>query len=148
MRYLEDLHEGDVFELGEEVIGEQEILDFARRYDAQPFHTDPAKAAASIYGGLIASGWQTCAVFMGLLVRGLLHDVASMGAPGIDELKWLKPVRPGDVLRARLTVLEVRPSARDPRRGTIRCLGEMFNQKGETVMTLRWPAMIGRRPAP
>ena len=146
MRYLEDLREGEVIDLGEETVSEEEILSFARRYDAQPFHVDKAAAAKSIYGGLIASGWQTGSIFMGLLVRGLLHGVASMGAPGLDELKWLKPVRPGDTLRARLTILSKRPSAKDPRRGTISCGGEMFNQKDELVMTIRWPAMLSTRP--
>src|SRR5437870_9009940 len=110
MRYLEDFREGQVFELGKETIGEEEILQFARRFDAQPFHVDPEAARRSIYGGLIASGWHTASFFMGLLVRGLLHDVASMGAGGIDDMRWLKPVRPDDTLRGRLTVLGQRPS--------------------------------------
>jgi acyl dehydratase len=145
MRYLEDFHEGEVIELGEETITEEEILSFARRFDAQPFHVDAVRAASSMYGGLIASGWHTGSFFMSLLVRGLLHDVASLGAPGLDELKWLKPVRPGDRLQARLTILGTRPSSKDSRRGSITCLGEMFNQKGELVMTIRWPAMLASR---
>src|SRR6266850_2418882 len=112
MRHLEDFKEGQVFELGEETISEQEILDFARRFDAQPFHVDREAAKASIYGGLIASGWHTASFFMGLLVRALLHEVASLGASGIDELRWLKPVRPGDTLRARLSVVGTRPSTK------------------------------------
>ena len=146
MRYLEDFHEGDVFELGEETIREQEILDFARRFDAQPFHTDPEAARKSIYGGLIASGWHTASFFMGLLVRGLIHEVASMGSDGIDELRWLKPVRPGDALRARLTVLGVRNSTKHVDRGLLTCQGELFNQHGERVLLIRWSAMIARRP--
>ncbi|HUJ25256.1 MAG TPA: MaoC family dehydratase [Myxococcales bacterium] len=147
MRYLEDLREGQIIELGEETISEREIVEFARRFDAQPFHVDREAAQRSMYGGIIASGWHTGSLFMGLLVRGLLHDVASLGAPGLDELKWLKPVRPGDTLRARLTILGVRTSASKPDRGWITGLGELFNQEGELVMTIRWPAMIGRRPA-
>ena len=146
MRHLEDFKEGEVFELGEETIREQEILDFARRVDAQPFHVDREAAKASIYGGLIASGWHTASFFMGLLVRGLLHDVASLGASGIDELRWLKPVRPGDTLRARLSVVGARPSTKHADRGLITCVGEMFNQHGERVLLIRWSAMIGRRP--
>jgi acyl dehydratase len=146
MRHLEDFKEGQVFELGEDIIREQEILDFARRFDAQPFHVDPEAAKASIYGGLIASGWHTASFFMGLLVRGLLHDVASLGAGGIDELRWLKPVRPGDTLRARLSVVGTRPSTKHADRGLITCVGEMFNQHGERVLLIRWSAMIGRRP--
>jgi acyl dehydratase len=146
MRHLEDFKEGQVFELGEDIIREQEILDFARRFDAQPFHVDPEAAKASIYGGLIASGWHTASFFMGLLVRGLLHDVASLGAGGVDELRWLKPVRPGDTLRARLSVVGTRPSTKHADRGLITCVGEMFNQHGERVLLIRWSAMIGRRP--
>lgn len=144
MRYLEDFGEGQVFELGEATLSEQEIVDFARRFDAQPFHVDREAAQRSMYGGIIASGWHTGSLFMGLLVRGLLHDVASLGAPGLDEVKWLKPVRPGDTLRGRLTILGVRPSASKPDRGWITGLGELFNQKGEPVMTIRWPAMLSR----
>jgi len=146
MRHLEDFKEGQVFELGEDTILEQEILDFARRFDAQPFHVDREAAKASMYGGLIASGWHTASFFMGLLVRGLLHDVASLGASGIDELRWLKPVRPGDTLRARLSVVGTRPSTKHADRGLLTCVGEMFNQHGERVLLIRWSAMIGRRP--
>src|SRR5215467_8239191 len=131
MRYLEDFTEGQVIDLGEETIREQEILDFARRFDAQPFHVDPEAAKKSIYGGLIASGWHTGSFFMGLLVRGLIHDVASLGAGGIDELRWQKPVRPGDRLRAKLTVAGVRNSTRHADRGLVSLVGEMFNQHGE-----------------
>ncbi len=146
MRYLEDFSEGQVFELGEETVRKQDILEFARRFDAQPFHIDPEAAKRSIYGGLIASGWHTGSLFMGLLVRGLLHDVASLGASGLDELRWLKPVRPDDTLRARLTVLAVRPSTKHADRGVLTCQGEMFNQRGERVLFVHWPAMIARRP--
>ena len=146
MRYFEDFNPGDVFELGEVVMTEAEVLEFARRYDPQPFHIDPEAAARSMFGGLIASGWHTASSYMGLLVRGLLHDVASLGAGGLDELRWLKPVRPGDVLRARLTILSKKDSERHPERGMLVNLGEMFNQKGERVFFVRWPALIGRRP--
>jgi len=146
MRYLEDFSEGQVFELGEETVSEAEVLEFARRYDAQPFHVDAEAAKKSMYGGLIASGWHTASIFMGLLVRGLLYEVASLGAGGIDEMKWLKPVRPGDRLRARLTILGRRASTKHPGRGLLNCLGEMFNQDGERVLSIRWSAMIARRP--
>jgi len=146
MRYLEDFSEGQVFELGEETVSEAEVLEFARRYDAQPFHVDAEAAKKSMYGGLIASGWHTASIFMGLLVRGLLYEVASLGAGGIDEMKWLKPVRPGDRLRARLTILGRRPSTKHSDRGLLNCLGEMFNQDGERVLSIRWSAMIARRP--
>jgi acyl dehydratase len=146
MRYFEDLNAGDVFELGEVQLSEPEILEFARRFDPQPFHLDHEAAARSIFGGLVASGWHTGSAFMGLLVRGFLHDVASLGAGGLDELRWLKPVRPGDLLRGRYTVLSKRPSASRPDRGTVVGLGELFNQAGERVFFIRWPALIGTRP--
>ncbi|HWE23890.1 MAG TPA: MaoC family dehydratase [Myxococcales bacterium] len=145
MRYLEDLRPGDVFDLGEETIREEEILQFARRFDAQPFHVDQEAARKSIYGGLIASGWHSASFFMGLLVRGLLLDVASLGSPGIDELRWLKPVRPGDTLRGRLTIVSARPSESRPDRGIVMLLGELFNQSGDRVLSIRWPALIARR---
>jgi acyl dehydratase len=146
MRYFEDLNEGDVFELGEARMSEPEMLEFARRYDPQPFHVDADAAARSPYGGLIASGWHTASVYMGLLVRGLLHDVASLGAGGLEELRWAKPVRPGDVLTGRLTILSKRASDRNPARGTIVALGELLDAAGERVFFMRWPAMIARRP--
>jgi acyl dehydratase len=148
MRYWEDFSEGQIYELGEETIREKEILEFARRFDAQPFHVDPEAAKRSIYGGLIASGWHTCSLFMGLLVRNLIHDVASLGAGGVDELRWLKPVRPDDTLRARLIVLGTRPSTKHRDRGLITLLGELFNQRGDQVLLIRWSAMIARRSVP
>ena len=145
MRYLEDFKEGQVYELGEETIREEEILQFARRFDAQPFHVDAEAAKKSIYGGLIASGWHTASFFMALLVRGLLHDTASMGAGGIDELRWNKPVRPGDRLRGRLNILAAKPT-RHPGRGLVTCIGELLNQQDERVLYMRWSAMIATRP--
>jgi acyl dehydratase len=144
MRYFEDFTVGDSFELGSYTISEQGILDFAREFDPQPFHTDPEAARESIYGGLIASGWHTTAIFMRLFVGSLLGDTASLGASGIDELRWLKPVRPGDELSARLTVEEVRASTRHPERGTIRSRCEMHNQHQEVVMTLLGTNLISR----
>src|SRR5438132_5216213 len=145
MRYFEDFSEGQVFELGEQQITEEEILEFARRFDAQPSHVDREKAARSIYGGLIASGWHTGSIYMSLLVRGLLRDSASLGSGGIDELRCLKPVRPGDVLKARMTVTSVKPSSRHPDRGTVFTLGELFNQRGEKVMLVRSSGMFARK---
>jgi acyl dehydratase len=146
MRYFEDFAEGQVYELGEATISEAEILEFARKYDPQPFHVDPAAAKTSMYKGLIASGWQTGSLYMGLLVRGLLKDVASLGSAGIEELRWLKPVRPGDTLRGRLTVTSLKPSEKHPNRGTVFNLGELFNQHGERVFFVRSSGMFARRP--
>jgi acyl dehydratase len=147
MRYFEDFGEGQVFELGEQRVTESEILEFGRRFDPQPFHVDPEGARKTLFGGLIASGWHTGSIYMGLLVRGLLADTSSLGSAGIDEMRWLKPVRPGDTLRARMTVTAIKPSERHPGRGTVFTLGELFNQEGERVMFVRSSGMFARRPA-
>jgi acyl dehydratase len=146
MRYFEDFAEGQVYELGETTVTEEEILEFARKYDPQSFHIERAAAKKSMYGGLIASGWHTGSLFMGLMVRGLLLDTSSLGSAGIDEMRWLKPVRPGDRLRARLTITSTKPSSTRADRGTVFTLGEMFNQQGERVFFVRSSGMFARRP--
>ena len=147
MRYFEDFKLGDVIELGSRTISKESILAFAREFDPQPFHTDEEAAKRSIYGGLLASGWHTGSLLMRILNDGLLKDTASLGSPGVDELRWLKPVRPGDVLSARMTVLESIPSRSKPDRGLIRSLMELRNQHGEVVLTVRGLSLLGRRPA-
>ncbi|PYO20693.1 MAG: dehydratase [Candidatus Rokuibacteriota bacterium] len=147
MRYFEDFKPGDVIELGSRTISKESILAFAREFDPQPFHTDEEAAKRSIYGGLLASGWHTGSLLMRILNDGLLKDTASLGSPGVDELRWLKPVRPGDVLSARMTVLESIPSRSKPDRGLIRSLMELRNQHGEVVLTVRGLSLLGRRPA-
>jgi len=144
--YFEDFHVGQVIGLGSRTVGEAEIVAFATEYDPQYFHTDPAAAGRSIWGGLVASGWHTASMYMRLLVDGHLKQVESIASPGVDEIRWLKPVRPGDTLTARLTILEATPSKSGARRGTLKTLGEMFNHKGELVMTLRALSIIGARP--
>jgi acyl dehydratase len=144
--YFEDLQPGQVVELGEHTVSEEEIVAFARQYDPQPFHVDPEAAKESVFGGLIASGWHTGAMWMRLYVDSLLDGAASMGSPGIEELRWLAPVRPGDTLSGRLTVLEATPSERRPDRGTVRIRGEMINQDGVTVMSMTSRGHFGRRP--
>ncbi len=129
--YFEDLEPGQVVELGEHTVSEEEIVAFARQWDPQPFHLDPEAAKASVFGGLIASGWHTGAMWMRLYVDSLLDGAASMGSPGIEELRWLAPVRPGDTLSGRLTVLEATPSERHPGRG--RCVVEHRQTAGEGV---------------
>jgi acyl dehydratase len=145
-RYLEDFHPGQTIELGSCSVSREEMLEFARRYDPQPFHVDEEAAKQSIYGGLIASGWHTAAMFMRLLVDGIARNSASMGSPGIDEIRWLKPVRPGDTLTARVVILDVVPSRSKPDRGHVRGSYEVFNQKGEKVMTMIGRGIYGRRP--
>ena len=146
--YLDDLRPGDVIPLGTHTIGRDEIVEFARAYDPQPFHLDEAAAAESIYGGLIASGWQTVCVFMRLFADGLLNRAAAMGSPGIDELRWLKPVRPGDELHARVEVVRVRPSRSRPDRGIARLRCAVADGHGDDVLTFEANVLFGRRPEP
>ncbi|WP_236788987.1 MaoC family dehydratase [Amycolatopsis sp. GM8] len=134
-RYFEDYVQGSTHELGSTKVTEAEILEFATKYDPQPFHVDPVAAASSPFGGLIASGWHTAAMMMKLLARNYLSPVSSLASPGIDELRWLKPVRPGDELRVRVQVLEARPSQSKPDRGLVRSLIEGFNQDDDIVIS-------------
>lgn len=145
--HWEDFHADDEIDLGTYEVTREEILEFARRYDPQPFHTDEEAAKESIYGGLIASGWHTCAMMMRLLCDAVLVDAASLGSPGVESVRWLKPVRPGDTLRARMRVLETRASRSKPDRGIIRSRWEVSNQDGETVMTMEGMGMYRRREA-
>jgi acyl dehydratase len=144
--YFEDLRPGQVVELGSRTVTEEEIVAFGREWDPQPFHIDPEAAKDSVFGGLIASGWHTGAMWMRLYVDSLLDGAASMGSPGIEELRWLAPVRPGDTLRGRLTVLETTPSERHPGRGTVRIRGEMVNQDDVVVLSMTSRGHFGRRP--
>jgi acyl dehydratase len=144
MRYWEDFEVGEVTELGPVEVTEAEILEFARRYDPQPFHVDAEAAGESPFGGLIASGWHTTAVFMGMFVRGILLDSASLGSPGVEEIRWTAPVRPGDRLSARVTIVDSQPSATNPTRGTVITSNDVRNQDGVTVMTLRARGFFAR----
>jgi acyl dehydratase len=146
MRYWEDFHVGDVAELGPVSVTEDEIVEFATRFDPQPFHVDPQAARESPFGGLIASGWHTAAIYMGMFVRGVLEGTASLGSPGVEELRWLAPVRPGDTLRGRTTITDVQPSATTPGRGTIFGEHEVLNQDGVVVMRFKSRGFIARRP--
>jgi len=148
VRYWDDIKEGEVVELGSRTLDKERMVAFAREFDPQPFHTDEKAAEASIWGGLIASGWLTGSVLMRLFYDGFLKDTASMGSPGIDELRWLKPVRPGDTLSARLTVLETAASRSKPDRGIVHSLMEVLNQHGEIVMTTKGVNFFRRRPTP
>ncbi len=147
IRYFEDFHVGDTFDLGNIQVTEEEILAFARQFDPQPFHTDPERAKDSIFHGLVASGWHTASLFMRLLVDGLLQETISIGSPGVDEVRWRNPVRPGDQLRASLTVLECNSSRSRPNMGVVRSACTMLNQKDEVVLTLSGIHFFGRRPA-
>jgi acyl dehydratase len=143
--YWEDFVVGTVFELGPRSLSREEILQFARSYDPQSFHTDEAAAASSIYGGLIASGWHTCALVMRMLYDGMLSRAASLGSPGVDAVRWLKPVRPGDSVRLHFTVLEQRASKTKFDRGIVRAGWRVFNQDDELVMTMEGVNLYRRR---
>ena len=133
-RWFEDYVTGTVQELGSVVVDEEEVVAFARQFDPQPFHLDKERAEQSTFGGLAASGWHTACMTMRLIVDCYLSDVSSEGSPGIDELRWLRPVRPGDQLTVTATVLEARRSRSRPERGIVRSQVETRNQDGEVVM--------------
>ncbi len=135
-RYLEDYPPGAVHEYGYITVTEAEILEFAGTYDPQPIHTDPEFATAGPFGGLIASGWHTAGMMMRMFVDHCLSHVASLASPGIDELRWPAPVRPGDSLRLRATILEARRSRSKPDRGLVRTHAELINQDDVVVLEL------------
>lgn len=144
-RYFEDYIEGEIYRFGSIAVEAEEIVAFAKRFDPQVFHTDPEAAKQTPFGGLIASGWHTSALVTRLFVDHYLTNVASLASPGLDELRWLKPVRPGDLLSVRVTVLKAVPSKSKPDRGAVTSFVEAFNQGDETVMTFKVVNIIGRR---
>jgi len=146
MRYLDDFSPGQVFDLGTKTPTAEEIVEFAREFDPQPFHLDEAAGKKTHFGGLVASGWHTAGILMRLLVDAVLKDAASLGSPGVDEVRWLKPVRPGDVLRGRLECLAVEPSRSKPDRGIARFVYELANQSGECVFRMKGMGMFARKP--
>lgn len=146
MRYWDDFAVGQVYELGSVEITTEDIVDFAKQWDPQPFHLDDAAGRETPFDGIIASGWHTASAFMRLYVDNLLLHCKAEGGFGVDELRWLKPVRPGDVLTARATIEEVRASTTRPR-GTVRLRWEMFDQHGEPVIRMYGINLFGRRPA-
>ncbi len=143
--YLEDYRPGSVFTLDPVSVTEQEIIDFGSSYDPQPFHVDPEAAAGGPFGGVIASGWHTCALTMRALVAGYFSPLSSLGSPGIDEIRWSAPVRAGDVLSASVTVVENRVSSSKPDRGIIRSRIETSNQDGTVVLSMTAVNLIRAR---
>ena len=132
-RYFEDFRPGEVIEFGDYLVTEEEIVDFARRYDPQPFHVDRKAAAESIYGGLIASGWMTGSIMMRLLVDHFIAPASSMGSPGVDEVRWVRPVRPGDRLHVRVTIVDTKRSQSKPDRGIVQVQQEITTPRGDRV---------------
>jgi acyl dehydratase len=144
-RYFEDYVAGSIYEFGSVTVEEKEIIEFGIRYDPQVFHANPETARATQFGGLIASGWHTAGMAMRLLVDNYLPHGASLGSPGVDELRWHKPVRPGDVLSVRVTIVEARRSESKSDRGIIRSFVEVLNEKHEVVTSWRGMAVLLRR---
>lgn len=144
-RYFEDYATGLVVEFGDEAVTESSIVAFARRYDPQDFHVDPARAATGPFGGLVASGWQTAGLMTRMLTQHYLSPASSLGSPGIDELRWPAPVRPGDRLSVRLEILEARRSRSKPDRGLVISRIAVRNQAGADVMTLKLVNLIRAR---
>jgi acyl dehydratase len=134
LRYFDDYLPGATYDCGSVSVSEDEIISFARQFDPQPFHVDPGAAARGPFGGLIASGWHTAALVMRQLVEHYLSEEASLGSPGLDEMRWPDPVRPGDTLRVRASVVETRRSLSKPDRGIMKTAIEAVNQAGRTVM--------------
>jgi acyl dehydratase len=143
--YWEDLQAGSVRDLGTTSVSAEEIKDFAEQFDPQPFHLDEVAGRRSIFGNLCASGWHTCALAMKLTVENFLNESSSMGSPGLESLRWLKPVYPGDTLRLQHTILESRPLRTRADTGLVRSVWEMFNQNGEKVLQMEGYGMFRRR---
>jgi acyl dehydratase len=143
--YWEDLATGSVRELGSVTVSAEEIKDFAEQFDPQPFHVDELAGRRSIFGNLCASGWHTCALAMKLTVENFLNESSSMGSPGLENLRWLKPVYPGDTLTLKHSIVESRPLRKRRDTGLVRAVWEMFNQNGEKVMQMEGYGMFRRR---
>ena len=146
-RHWEDFTPGSVFESEPRQVTREEIVEFAAAYDPQPMHLDEEAARASMLGSLAASGWHSCCLLMRLLSDCLLGQSHFLGAPGIEEVRWLKPLRPGESIRARATVLEARPSRSRPQLGFVKFLFELVDSSGASVMTLTVNPMFARRAA-
>ena len=144
--YFEDFYPGQKIALGSRHVTEQEIVAFAAQFDPQPFHLDREAAAASHFGGVVASGWHTCSMMMRMVVDGLIGAAASMGSPGVDQVRWLLPVRAGDTLTVTYCTLQVKASASRPDRGVVWSRWEALNQHGELVCTIEGMGLFGRRP--
>lgn len=144
--YWEDFVPGETVELGRHTFNQEEMIEFARKFDPQPFHIDPVAAKDTFFGGLIASGWHTCSVGMRILCESYINRSVSLGSPGLDNIRWLKPVRPGDTITYRRVVLEARASKSRPDAGLVKSRTEAVNQRGELVLTMEGWGMFGRRP--
>ena len=147
MRYFDDVEVGDATEFGHYDVTREEVLEFARKYDPQPFHLSDEAAAKTHFGRLAASGWHTCAMTMAVIARHVVDDEqAGLGSPGVDELRWMKPVYPGDRLTVRGTIVDKTPSRSKPALGSFRTLNWITNQDGVDVMSFTSIVMMQRSP--
>jgi acyl dehydratase len=144
--YWEDFPVGKIREFGGITVTTEEIIDFATKFDPQPFHLSEEGGKASLFGGLCASGWHTCAITMRMMCDEFLLETASLGSPGLENIRWLKPVRPGDTLRVRSVVLEARPMESKPHIGLVKVRWETLNQNNEEVAQMEGYGMYRRRP--
>jgi len=144
--YFEDFVSGQVIELGQRHVTEEEILRFAKEFDPQSFHIDQEAAKDSIFGSVIASGWHTCGMIMRLVVDGFIGNSSSMGSPGVDEIRWILPVKPGDTLTVTAETVSTKASTSKPDRGIVYTVWKAVNQRGELVCTIKGMGMFGRRP--
>jgi len=144
--YFEDISVGDKISAGSKLVTREEIIDFAQKYDPQFFHIDCEAAEKSMYGGIIASGWHTGGMLMRMMVDSMVNNRAGLGSPGFDDLRWILPVRPGDVLRFESTVIEARKSASRPNMGIVRAQVYLFNQNDEKVLSVKTIGMMLARP--
>lgn len=142
--HWEDFKVGETIQLGERTVSREEIIAFAAEFDPQPMHMDEMAAKDSMLGGLAASGWHSCALMMRMMYDGYLFNSSSLGSPGLDEIKFVAPVRPGDTLKAQFTCLQTRPSQSRPEMGLCKMLYELFNQHGQLVMTWHCNQFFGR----
>lgn len=145
LMYLEDFQAGQTFDLGGIEVTHEQVVEFAQQFDPQPFHLDVEAGGKSIFGGLIASGWHTCSLVMRLAVDGLFSRTATLGSPGVNQIRWILPVRPGDTLVAQTRVLAVTPSASKPDRGTVEFKYDVRNQNDQPVLAMQGISMFRRR---
>jgi acyl dehydratase len=146
-RHWEDFTPGSVAVYGPRLVTREEIVAFAAEFDPQPMHLDETAAGATLLGGLAASGWHSCCILMRIIADGFINESHSMGAPGVDEVRWLKPLRPGTQVRVRTSVLEKRPSKSRPDVGFVKCLFEMLDEQDAVLTAMTSPLMIRRREA-
>lgn len=143
--YFEDLNEGDNYSLGPIFVSKKEILEFANKYDPQVFHIDEKKAKESLFGGLCASGWHTCSLYMKMLCDGFIKNLASLGSPGMNQIRWIKPLFPNQNITGKVTIISKTPSRSKPNIGSLITDSEVYNNKKEIIMTLQSISIVKKK---